>query len=244
MTDSPQIELIICDDDALQRQELAADIHTWFPAFMIREISGARDLQCHLARGVSAESRRIYLMDVILENGEDGIDLARHIHRIDPEAPIIFISAYLEKACDVYDVEHCYFVYKPQKDQRLKAAVSRALDLLEPSRTPLVVHEGTAVHRVNPSSILCMERVRRCTYITCVNQVFKAQEDLTKLLEQLPESFAQCHRSYVVNFARTAAFYGTEFEMSNGLRIPVARSRQNEIRRRYSRFLQKEQDLC
>jgi len=35
------------------------------------------------------------------------------IKKIDQLCVIIFMSYFLEKACDVYEVEHCYFVYKP-----------------------------------------------------------------------------------------------------------------------------------
>ncbi|WP_276813415.1 LytR/AlgR family response regulator transcription factor [Faecalibaculum rodentium] len=244
MEEKRKTELILCEDDDLQRQNLARTISAMAPDLTVTELRDAAGLQRFLQKPLYEPGHRIYLMDIVLGNGENGIDLARFIHRIDPNAPIIFMSAYLEKSCEVYEVEHCYFIYKPQKEQRLKAALAKAMKQLEEQPQPLVIHDGTAVYRIDPSAILCMERVRRCTYITCRNRILKAREDLEELLKHLPDTFVQCHRSYVVNFAMTSAFYGTEFEMANGLHIPVSRARQQEIRQAYSGFLLKEEALC
>lgn len=244
MEDKKQYELVLCENDPLQREDMIRILSQLAPELVIRPVTGSLELQRLLEGPQTAGTKRIFLMDIVLDNGEDGIDLARYIHRLDPGSPVIFMSAYLEKSCEVYDVEHCYFIYKPQKEQRLKAALSRALRQLQDQPKPLVIHDGTAIYRVEPSSILCMERVRRWTFITCRNRVLKAREDLRTLLEQLPDSFVQCHRSYVVNYSMTAAFYGTEFELANGLRIPVSRAHQAEIRHSYSRFLLQEESLC
>ena len=237
-------ELILCENDPLQREELAGMIHDLVPDLVIHPVSGAAGLQTLLKTRKTGENSRIFLMDIVLDNGEDGIDLARYIHRLEPGSPVVFMSAFLEKACEVYEVDHCFFIYKPEKEKWLRAALAKAIRLLDKCASPLVIHDGTAIHRLNPSSILCIERVRRCTFVTCRNRVLKAREDLQELLEKLPDSFVQCHRSYVVNFAMTSAFYGTEFEMTNGLRIPVSRARQQEIREAYTAFLLKEETMC
>ncbi|OLU44811.1 LytR/AlgR family response regulator transcription factor [Faecalibaculum rodentium] len=237
-------ELVLCENDPLQREDLIRTISELFPDLRILPVTGADQLFRLLKKPGDRSGSRIYLMDVVLDNGEDGISLARRIHRLDPEAPIVFMSAFLEKSCEVYDVEHCYFIYKPQKEKRLKAALTKAIRQLETATRPLVIHEGTSIHRLNPASILCMERVRRCTYITCRNCVLKARENLNELLAMLPDNFVQCHRSYVVNYAMTAGFYGTEFELTNGLRIPVSRTRQAGIRQSYQEFLIREKSLC
>lgn len=227
-------EILICDDDVKQAEALKKLVESYGRDMRIEMFSQGAQMLEYLE---SHEGRRICLMDVILGQGASGIDLAAKIRQIDPEAIIIFLSGFLEKACDVYEVEHCWFIYKPQKEKKLPEALDKAFSLLERMPRMLVVHKGVNYRKIPVENIFCIERIRRYSLVTCCDGVHDVQETFSELLGMLPESFHQCHRSYIVNFEKVRQFTGSQFELDNGLHVPVSRSFLPALKDAWIRFL-------
>lgn len=227
-------EILICDDDRNQAERLKSLAAPYGRGANIKVFTEGSRMLAHMS---AHPASRICLLDVILEEGADGIELAQKIRNVDPDAVIIFLSGFLEKACDVYEVDHCWFIYKPQKEKKLPEALNKAFSLLETRSSGLVVHKGSRYIKLDPGDILCIERIRRYSLITCGSTIHEVREDFSQLLAQLPETFHQCHRSYIVNFEKVRSFADSEFELDNGVRVPVARSSLTKIKEAWIRYL-------
>lgn len=232
-------EVIICDNEQSQVEALKALTSSYGLGL---DITGFQRPEKVLNYIQKTKAQRIYVLDIMLDDAS-GIDLGEQINRYDPNCVIIFLSADLSKACDVYRVRHCWFVYKPQKEERLKEALLRALEIIRESNCFITIHEGDRSFNVNVHDLLVLERIRRCTIVTTSDKVYKIRESFEQLKDGLPETFHQCHRAYLVNFERVRACSGKEIELDNRVRVPVSRSYQNEVKEAWLEYLSRQSIL-
>ena len=219
----------ICDDDPLHRERLAQSVQNHLngqaaeqqlfasPAVLLQEIG---------AHGYTPD---IAIVDI--QMGEmSGTELAKRINEALPQCAVIFATSYLGFAIEVYETEHAYFILKSEFDQRIGAALQKAL-----TRKPLpILHYPVSQgFRNTPcSQVLCMERILRRTKLTLLDST----EDWTPLTpaELLntdgTQQFIRCHQSYWVNFRRIETMENDCFLLPNGLRVPISRTYRSAAR--------------
>ena len=222
----------ICDDDPLHRERLAQSVQNHLngqaaeqqlfasPAVLLQEIG---------AHGYTPD---IAIVDI--QMGEmSGTELAKRINEALPQCAVIFATSYLGFAIEVYETEHAYFILKSEFDQRIGAALQKAL-----TRKPLpILHYPVSQgFRNTPcSQALCMERILRRTKLTLLDST----EDWTPLTpaELLntdgTQQFIRCHQSYWVNFRRIETMENDCFLLPNGLRVPISRTYRSAAREQF-----------
>lgn len=222
----------ICDDEPLHRERLAQSVQNHLngqiaelqlfasPAVLLQEID---------AHGYTPD---IAIADIQMDE-MSGIELAKRINTALPQCVVIFATSYLGYATDVYETEHAYFILKSEFDQRIGAALQKAL-----ARKPLpVLHYPVSQgFRNTPSSqVLCMERILRRTKLTLLS----GMEEWTPLTpaELLdPDSaqqFIRCHQSYWVNFRQIETMENDCFLLPNGLHVPISRTYRSAAREQF-----------
>lgn len=235
-----KFEIIVCEDDRSFRQDLIQWIECRFPSASVLGFLDGEDLLEHVR---FHEKKRIVIVDIVLAKGEDGIVLAKAIKKIDPLCVIIFMSSFLEKACDVYEVEHCYFVYKPQKEARLEPAILKAIGLLNELSSSIVVHTNSSIVRLDPNAIFYLERIKRYTLVHMEGQTLKIKEDFEALSQVLPMSFHRSHRAFVVNFDHVSSYMVRDLKMRDGALLSVSRSYQRSIKEAFHQYLIESREL-
>ncbi|WP_289182938.1 LytTR family DNA-binding domain-containing protein [uncultured Dubosiella sp.] len=227
-------EINLCEDDPVQNEKLIDWLRARFPEGAIHGFTDENALIAHIQ---TMRIPRIVLMDIMLKNDVSGIETAKTIKKIDPSCILVFLSSYLEKACDVYEVDHCYFVYKPQKETRLEAAMQKAVGLLKSRPKEIIAHTGTSTIRLDPDRVLYLERIKRYTLVYCRTETIKVKEDLETLIRQLPDSFHRCHRSFVVNFRYVRSYMVHDLKMDDGKLLSVSRGYIQPIKTAFHRYL-------
>lgn len=182
------------------------------------------------------ENNFIFIIDVVLKN-ENGIEVAKEIQKTYKKAPIIFISAFLDTATEVYDVEHCYYVYKTQLDEKLPVALQRALDYLDESKQQLVLDLKDKKIFIPFDDIIYMERNKRTTHIHCGDKIYLTSLKLREIFDKLPSIFVHCHASYIVNLNYMQEFERTQFILKNGTAISISRSHLNDVNKAIHQFV-------
>ena len=173
----------------------------------------------------------VAVLDIRME-GANGIDLARQINELLPQCAIIFLTAFLEYAVDVYETRHVYFVLKSELEKRIGNALKAALAEPEPEmERNLLLPVGSRCKVIPLKDVLYLERILHRTKV----QTKKEQEMLNttpaKLLESVPEgSFIRCHQSYWVNYRNITALEKNEFVLCDATRIPISRTYRNSAR--------------
>ena len=105
--------IIILEDDPQQSHFLKKQLFSYNYDFVIQEYVNDEEFMSEVEK---FHDYSIFLMDIVLPH-HDGIELARKINETIKGAVIIFITGYIQRAADIYDANHCYFIYKPDLEK-------------------------------------------------------------------------------------------------------------------------------
>ena len=179
----------------------------------------------------------ILLLDIVLENDNSGIDVAKEVNRLCPECGVVFLTAYISYASDVYETRHSYFIVKSQLEQRLKAAVEITLSE-SGERKYLSFSEHSSITVLPINDVLYLERRLKKTLVVHISgQSYETYSNPEKILQNLGEFFVQCHKSFYVNMAQVTTMEGDFFLLRDGSRIPISRSRKKKTRAIFHSFV-------
>lgn len=180
----------------------------------------------------------IALLDIQMPD-VDGIDLANEINQIAPECKIIFITSYIVYAPDVYDTDHIYFVLKSQIEERLPAALSKAMASLESPVSYVLVKAGASVQRIPVGNVFYLERDLHKTIVITSDSSYKTSQSPDDLLSTVSarDEFIKCHQSYWVNLRAVATMEANAFRLCDGTIIPISRARKADAKRSFFSFV-------
>lgn len=120
----------------------------------LRTFSGTSDL-------TSAITEDGYLPDIavldIVMPRDSGIELAKQLNHVCPSCSIIFLSAHLSLATEVYETWHSYYVLKSQAEGKISAAIKKALEE-QASREHIYIRCNGREQLLPVSEVLFMER--------------------------------------------------------------------------------------
>lgn len=229
--------IIIIDDILEHTKQMENIINGMTEKFTINSYSHPSDILNNIN---TIEPNSIFILDILLEN-MNGINLAHLILNKAPNACIIFISSYLEKATEVYDVPHCYFVYKPEMKKRLPLAIKKAIQSIDDANKKLIVNLKDKTQLISIDDINYFERNKRTTYIHCHNETIKTSIKINDFITQLPETFVRCHNSYIVNLNSVSEFCRENFILNNknNSLIPISRAYRQDVKEKFHKFLMK-----
>lgn len=224
--------LAICDDEPLHRELLAKSVRRYLteqpPALRLF----ASPVELLRAINTCGYAPNAAIVDIQMDE-MSGIELAKRINEALPQCAIIFVTSYLAFATDVYETEHAYFILKRELDQRIGAALQKALARKVP---PVLHYPVTHGYRNIPcSQVLCLERILRRTKLTLLG----GTEDWTPLsptellCADAVQAFIRCHQSYWVNFRQIETMEHDCFLLPGGLRIPISRTYRNTAREQF-----------
>lgn len=119
---------------------------------------------------------------------------------------------------------------------RLKhVLVQAASHIVEWVNRPLCVSAGNIVHLIAPSEIRYVESDRRVLHVHAATTI-DTYATIGRLVELLPSSFVQCHKSYLVNLEYVSAFTGERIILVTGESVPVSQRRRIATREAIARF--------
>lgn len=167
----------------------------------------------------------------------DGIALAQRLLALRPGCRILFLTAYIAYCQDVYQVPHLAFVLKSEMEQRLPAAVDRALARPEPNARPLAALVSGGIQMLPQNDIVYLERRVRTTWIHTLSGPVAVPEKLEVLLQRLdPVRFCQTHKSYAVHWLYAERYDRSAVRMSGGDLIPISRAHAAAVRQSFLRY--------
>ena len=229
--------LVILDDEPCQAEDLRNRIlsHPQADEFEV--------VTCTSAKGLKTEIKQsridILFTDICLdEDGCDGVDLVENLHVRDAGTQVVFITGFHGMYARVRQASDSFFLMKPIRDDELFHVMDRALDVLAKRASEVLLIrsiEGELV--VQPLDILYIESWKRVVEIHLLNgDAPRAYMRLADMLDMLPASFVQCHKSYIVNMAHIVSLHSDSVQLSSNFTIPVARSRRAKVQEAFDNF--------
>ena len=152
----------------------------------------------------------------------DGLEVARHVAKMDAPPKLIFTTAFDEYAVKAFELNAIDYLLKPIKQERLLAALNKAstvrvaqaeavAEATKARRKHVSIHERGKIILVPVDDIIFLRAELKYVTVKTLTKEYLLEESLTKLEEEFGELFARVHRSALV--ARKAV---TGFEKVNG----------------------------
>lgn len=179
----------------------------------------------------------IAFIDMYLQEGS-GASLASVLIKEFPQIKTIFISAYPSTAMDIFEAEPIYFLIKPVPEDKLTAALEKAISIIKREKTETATfHIKGEVRTIHLRDIRYVETANRHLIVHTINDSFIIRESMRDCTEKLSENFVLCHRGYLVNMAYIKSIVGLEMQLNSGEKITVSKRRLSETKDRYFGFL-------
>lgn len=255
------LAVMIVDDEAPARRrlsELLQDAAIEVPHAVVAEAAdGVLAIEAIAALAVD-----VVLVDIRMPR-MDGIELARHLLRLDNAPAVIFVTAFDRYAVEAFELNAIDYLLKPVRLQRLIAALkkvherragaahtddtaTRLAAVPQSARTHLSCHERGRLLLIPLSEILYLRADLKYVTARTASREYLLDESLTRLEEEFSERFIRLHRSVlaakdaVAGFEKLAA-EETETQWQALLRgvpekLPVSR-RQWPLVKSYARML-------
>jgi two-component system response regulator AlgR len=222
-TTASALTVLICDDEPLARQRsqaLLQDIQAQMPTRVLAEAENGKQAL------VRIEELRpdVVLLDIRMP-GMDGMEVARHVSRLEAPAPaIIFLTAYDEFALRAFEVQAIDYLLKPVRASRLLEALLRVQRRRQENAAPTPLQlsaslaEAAATAQLTRKHVSVIERgklllvpVRDVLYfraemkyvtLRTLEREHVIEETLNTLEKEFGELFLRIHRNSLV--ARSA----------------------------------------
>lgn len=199
-------QLLIVDDEAPARERLeslVAELPEWT---CIGACAAGVEAIRHVERGRPA----VVLLDIRMP-GMSGIEVARHLSRLEAPPAVIFTTAYDEYALEAFDSRAVGYLLKPVRRERLESALAHAARISDALLSDLsLAGRGFGQRRHIAAKIrdeLRLIPLKDVRYFRADQKYVTVHhsggedliEDSLKQLEQeFPELFARIHRSVLV----------------------------------------------
>ena len=223
--------VLIVEDDNDQAQIVHDMVigSPWGRELSVEHVTDVPSLEACLADGTPVD---IVMMDIELGSADtNGIDVVKRRFPAGCGTQVIYVTGFIEHCTSVYRTEHVYFLAKPiaqeDMDDALRCAIERAKAA---SAKPLPVRFGSRVVLVDPRKILCVESDRRKVLIHTDQEALEEYASLGDLMKELPSSFVQCHKSFLVNLDHVVELRKDAVVLDSGRTIPVSQKKRGPVR--------------
>jgi two-component system response regulator AlgR len=206
------LSVMIVDDEAPARarlRDLLADIAAEVPNAVAGEAANALDALGGAMPDVMLVDIRMPVMD--------GIELARHLARLDRPPAVIFVTAYDSYAVQAFELNAVDYLVKPVRAQRLAAALKKArqsrpvaprvlAELQKGARSHLSCHERGRLLLIPVTDILYLKADMKYVVARTAEREYLLEESLTRLEQEFSERFIRLHRGALAAREAIAGF--------------------------------------
>lgn len=160
-----------------------------------------------------------------------GIDVARHIRKVDDEVMIIFVTSLTQYAIDGYSVSAFDYILKPIHYASFSAKLDRAMRILVHRAPQLILDLRTkeSAYRIPADSVIYIEVAAHDLLFHTGRETVKLWGTLSKYEELLRDAhFARPSTSFLVNLKYVRGVKKDEILLSD-IPIPLSRSKRKEF---------------
>ncbi|HVJ23247.1 MAG TPA: LytTR family DNA-binding domain-containing protein [Burkholderiales bacterium] len=233
------LKVFIADDEEPARERLKTllgDIAQQVPTTVVGEARHGVEA----VEQVPPSGAEVVLLDIQMP-GMNGLEVARHLARLEPPPRIVFVTAHDRHAVEAFELNALDYLLKPVRAERLTAALRKAAvpqqeqleKAAEGPREYLSVAERNRIVLVPVRDILFLRAEQKYVTVRTQAREHLVEEPLIALEREFAASFVRIHRNCLVARAAIRGFErapGEEEEphwqvVLDGLeeRLPVSR---------------------
>ena len=148
----------------------------------------------------------VYLLDVNVQSGITGLDVAGIVRKQDAKAYIVFISAYPEYVMPSLKTKVFDYLIKPVSIEILESCIiSIFKDFAElniENNKTLSIKSGSNIYNIILDEIIYFEKFGHLLVVHTDTGRIESTESLDKIEQKLEKTrFFRCHKSYIVNLS-------------------------------------------
>lgn len=189
----------------------------------------------------------LLLLDIEMP-GLSGMELAKRIHGLLPDALMIFVTAHYKYAVDAYELHIFRYIPKNQLKERLPHALKDAASLLEIQNTDsYIINSQNRLERIPCKEILYIEKDGKNALFHTVssekkaddsgNQNRRVRKSLSEVFDELhSEEFYFIERGFIVNLRHVMSISHTDCILTDQTRLPVSQSRLAEFKKKLNTY--------
>ncbi len=183
----------------------------------------------------------------------DGIEVARHVARMDSPPKLIFATAYDQYAVQAFELNAVDYLLKPIRAERLLAALRKATPprpevadavatATEARRRHFSIHERGKIVLVPLDEVIYLRAEQKYITVRTAQREYLMEDSLTRIEEELGDAFVRIHRNALVAKASVAGFERAGSDDGEGSahwvvvlrglteKLPVSRRQQHIVR--------------
>ena len=179
----------------------------------------------------------LVLMDVEMP-GQNGIETARQLRRVNDRAAIIFITNYIQYALEGYEVQAFRYLLKPIDAAQFEQVVGTALDEIHHRQTAYLQLKGRSeIIRLAIDELIYAETKRGHLLLHTPGKVLECYSTMEKLEQELKqEAFFRCHSSFLVALEAVRQIEKQDVVLKDGTRVPVSKNRKKGMKQALTNF--------
>ena len=237
------MRIAICDDN----QKMCRILTEYIRDYM-KNGNLLYDLDCfnsaeHLLENIhtGGNTYDIYFLDICLEQ-MDGMQLAEDIRSDDIYALIVFVTGSDEHMHSAFGVHAYNYLLKPITRDKFNECLDEIMKLKSSkAKLPVLTTKGDSTEAPIYNIIVIESSGNRSQIFTVKNEYYN-YKTLEELQEVLPDSFARCHKGFIVNMDYISKIYYRECLLHNKRAIPIGRTYVGDFKNRYFTYLRKKVD--
>jgi len=222
-----EITCIITDDEPMARKGLAAYVEKIGFLKLIDVCEDAVSLNDRL----QVVKPQLLFLDIEMPY-LSGLELVRSLK--DPPK-VIFTTAYEQYALDGFELDVLDYLLKPISFERFLKSANRALEYFQtvtkPEKDSMFVKVDGSLRRVLFTELLFAQGMENYVALHTVSGKLIVHSTLKAIESQLPPSFMQVHKSYIVNLAAVSTVTGNVLKVGT-VEVPVSKGLKDEVLKR------------
>jgi len=209
------ISVFIADDEEPARErlkELLGDIAAEVPTQVVGEARNGLEA----IERCPQSGAQVLLLDIQMP-GMGGLEVARHLARLEPPPTVVFVTAHDRHAIEAFELNALDYLLKPVRAERLAAALKKAsspgreqLAKASPAaREYLSVAERNRIALVPVREILFLRAEQKYVTVRTRAREHLIEEALVALEREFADTFVRIHRNCLVARAAIRGFERT-----------------------------------
>ena len=219
-----KIKIAVCDDNAEQAQYIKFIAGQWADDnrvhIQIDIFESAENLKAELSEN---KKYNVFLLDIEM-GGQNGVELARELRSSGNKTAIIFITAVTDYISEGYDVSALHYLMKPIKEDKFYEVLDKAYKNIIETQKFLIINSDGKDYKISFDDIIYIEAVRNYVIIKTGNAEYEVRQNISKIEEELDNSFFRCQRSFIVMLKHIKYISKTEVLLNNGETISLSRN--------------------
>lgn len=236
----------ICDDNAEQRERVRQMLLTLTVKaeidFDVVAFKSGEQLIAHYENQESAF--HILILDIEM-SGLNGIETAKKLRKMKRhQEQIIFLTSYAEYMLESFDVVTFQYLIKPVEPEIFETKLLKLCQYFkERENNILIIKSGYDEIVLLQDNIIAIEAAKSLTvksklFFTTVDAVYEGRGLISSYAAALKNNqFLQIHRSIVINLSHVQKFSGNKVVMTNGIELPIGRSKIKEVKDACTKYM-------